>query len=241
MKGELVLHRGAREIDRAALAEIAAPIPSRRWYPVAHHAVLTAVEQTLTAAGFGIQTSRFGVSQDNHRFFGTLDLTTPVSTGVALSVGVRNSTDQTFPLGFCAGHRVFVCDNLSFAAELLVRRKHTLHGSERFGEAISLAVSNLAQFREAESDRITRMQGTECSDTLAESLMLRAYEHDVISHRQLPRIIKEWREPSFEDFQDRNLWALFNAFTTVLNDRAKSNPQQHCRQTMRLQALICPN
>jgi len=122
-----------------------------------------------------------------------------------------------------------------------VKRKHTLHGSHRFGEAISLAVSSLAQFREAESARITRMQGTECSDLLAESLMLRAYEADIVSHRQLPRIIKEWREPSFEDFQDRTLWSLFNAFTTAMNDRAKSNPQQHAAHTMRLQALICPN
>jgi len=39
------------------------------------------------------------VSQDRHKFFGTLDLSTPVSDGVALAVGVRNSTDQTFPLG----------------------------------------------------------------------------------------------------------------------------------------------
>ena len=130
---------------------------------------------------------------------------------------------------------------MSFAAELLVKRKHTLHGSERFGEAISLAVSSLASFREAESARITRMQETECSDQLAESLMLRAYEHDIISHRQLPRVIKEWREPSFEEFQDRTLWSAFNAFTTVMNDRAKTNPQQHATHTMRLQALICPN
>ena len=85
------------------------------------------------------------------------------------------------------------------------------------------------------------MQETECSDVLAESLMLRAYDQGIISHRQLPRVIKEWREPSFEDFADRTLWSLFNAFTTVMNDRAKTNPQQHATHTMRLQALICPN
>jgi hypothetical protein len=30
--------------------------------------------------------------------------------GVSLAVGIRNSWDQSFPLGFCAGARVFVCD-----------------------------------------------------------------------------------------------------------------------------------
>jgi hypothetical protein len=122
-----------------------------------------------------------------------------------------------------------------------VKAKHSRFGSERFAENIGVAISSLAQFREAESARIRRMQEAECCDVLAESLMLRAYEHDIISHRQLPRIIKEWREPSFEAFQDRTLWSAFNAFTTVMNDRAKTNPQQHATQTMRLQALICPN
>jgi hypothetical protein len=240
-QSQLCLHRGARPIERAILATIEAPPPQRRWFPVSHFAVLQAVENTLTAAGFGIQTSRYGISEDRHRFFGTLDLTTPVSTGVALVAGVRNSTDRTFPLGFCAGHRVFVCDNLSFAAELLVKRKHTRHGSSRFGEAIGLAVSGLTEFREAESARIRRMIETECSNTLAESLMLRAYDQGIVSHRQLPGIIKEWREPTYEEFADRTLWSAFNAFTTVMNDRAKSNPAIHAQQTMRLQALICPN
>lgn len=237
---DLVLHCGASEVTRESLAEIKAPSATDTWHPVSHVDVLTNVESTLSAAGFHIEKARYGLSKGGHRFFGTLDLTTPVSSGVALAVGVRNSIDKTFPLGFCAGHRCFVCDNLAFHSELLVNHKHTRFGVTRFQEAIALAVSGLEAFRQTEEHRIKRLQLVDCTDVQAESLMLRAYEHRMISARQLPHVIKEWREPRYEEFQDRTLWSLLNSFTTVMNDRVKSNPQRHARATMRLQALLCP-
>src|SRR4051794_22782675 len=143
--------------------------------------------------------------------FATMDLATPLGSGVALAVGIRNSTDKSLPLGFCAGSRVFVCDNLAFRSELLVRRKHTRNGRDRFEEAICRAVDSLGVFREQEAERIGRLRRTELSDQAAESWMLRGYERGIVSHRLLPRLIKEWRQPSFEEFRERTLWSLFNA------------------------------
>ena len=95
------------------------------------------------------------------QFFATLDLAASIGTGVALSVGIRNSIDKTLPLGFCAGNRVFVCDNLSFSAELLVNRKHTVNGGARFREAIALAAGRLRVFRASEAARVGLMQATD--------------------------------------------------------------------------------
>src|SRR5204863_10129851 len=114
-------------------------------------------------AGYGVIRERLGVTGDGHRFFGTLDLSTPLAEGIALAVGIRNSTDKTFPLGFTAGSRVFVCDNLAFRSELMVRRKHTLHGERSFGNAIAGAVTALGSFRDTEGRRIAAMQATTVS------------------------------------------------------------------------------
>ena len=76
--------------------------------------------------------------RDGSRFFGTLDLASPLAERTSLCVGIRNSTDQSFPLGFVAGSRVFVCDNLAFRSELMVRRKHTLHGERDFVRKMKL-------------------------------------------------------------------------------------------------------
>jgi hypothetical protein len=236
----LCLHRGARVVSREELDAVEAPTHTETWFPLKHGDVLDAVLGTLEATDLRVQRLQLSLSKGNARFFGTLDLLSTVAEGVALAVGVRNSIDKTFPLGFCTGSRVFVCDNLAFRSELLVARKHTLHGGTRFREAIALAVQSLGVFRDAEAQRIERMRVFPLSDRHAESLMLQAYERGLVSHRVLPRVIGAWRQPTHAAFAGRNLWSLLNAFTGAIQDRARSNPQQFALQSMRLQALLCP-
>jgi len=185
-----------------------------------------------------VRRQQLGLSADNARFFGVMDLMSVLAPGVSLAVGVRNSTDKTFPLGFCAGSRVFCCDNLAFRSELLVKRKHTRFGEVRFATAIGEAVVKLKQFKDDESARIKLMHESEVHEDTADSLILRAFEKGILATPALARVIKEWREPSFEDFRPRTLWSLFNAFTTVLMERAKTNPHAYAAQTMRLSAHL---
>src|SRR5205823_14333777 len=119
--------------------------------------VLASVKETLRGAGYAVRSEKYALARSGARFFGVLDLETPLAEGVSLSVGVRNSVDKSFPLGFAAGSRVFCCDNLAFRAELLVRRKHTVNGMRAFGTAIGSAVASLVSFKEAEEQRIRRM------------------------------------------------------------------------------------
>src|SRR5205823_2581486 len=132
----LITHCGARQVERADLDKIEAPPATGTWFPVKHATVIDTVSQALTAAGFEIKAAKYALSRGDARLFSTMDLGTSLGSGVNLAVGVRNSTDKSLPLGFIAGSRVFVCDNLAFRSELLVRRKHTRFGQERFGEAI---------------------------------------------------------------------------------------------------------
>jgi ribosomal protein L9 len=67
---------------------------TKTWYPVRHRDVLTCVEETLDKSGFQIRKSQLSVSNNNHRFFGVLDIEAPLADGVTLSVGVRNSNDR---------------------------------------------------------------------------------------------------------------------------------------------------
>lgn len=240
-EGTLILHRGARPVSLDELAEVNAPEPVGRWYPLSHTAVLTRVKETLGEAGLVVRREQLALSKENHRFFGTLDLESELAHGVSLSVGVRNSTDKSFPIGFVAGSRVFVCDNLAFSAELLVRRKHTRFGEQRFAADIAAAMPRLGQFRELEAKRIEAMGRTEVSDVAADSLILRAFERGVVTSHQLPDVIKAWRVPGHDEFKPRTLWSLFNAFTSALGPKLKANPQSYAVTTMRLTALVAPS
>lgn len=238
MASSLLAHCGARHVTREELEPIAAPPPTDTWFPQKHAVVVDTVGQALERGGFRIEKAQYALSRNDNRLFATMDLEASLVSGVQLAVGIRNSIDKSLPLGFCAGSRCFVCDNLCFTSDLIVTRKHTRFGQVRFEEAICQAVQSLTQFRQVESERIRRFQRLDIDDQLAESLMLRAYEDGIVSHRLLPRVIREWRLPSFEDFRTGTLWSLSNAFTTVLGERAKSNPQQFAALTMRLQDLL---
>lgn len=235
---QLVLHCGARQVDRQELDGIEPPAATATWFPVKHATVVDTVQQSLAAAGFAVRRATFGLARDNHRMFATLDLTSELAFGVSLAVGVRNSTDKSFPIGFCAGSRTFVCDNLAFRSELTITKKHTRNGRVRFEGEIARGIATLTAFRQHEAERVIALHECDMTDQAAEALMLRSFEQGIVSHRLLPKVIQEWRKPSFEAFAPRTAWSVLNAFTTALGPRAKSNPQEHARMTMRVGALV---
>ena len=242
MSAVLNLHSGGHLVAYDELKAIPTPKAVGRWHPVGHAAVLDTVTSTLTGAGYTIKSQALAIARDGKRFFGTLDLSTPLSDGVTLAVGIRNSIDKSFPLGFAAGSRVFVCSNLSFNAELLVKRKHTTHAVTRWTNEIGGAVQKLPSFVAAEESRITRLKALELTDDQALAFILRAMERHVIPVPAIPKILTEWRTPTHDyGTGDRpTAWKLLNCFTTVLGKRAVSNPTEYAGQTIRLNALLAP-
>jgi hypothetical protein len=161
------------------------------------------VRETLDAAGFKVTAEQLAVHRDGHRILGVLELATSVSEGVRLAVGLRNSTDRSYPLGFAAGNRVFVCSNLACSAELVVRHKHTKYSEQRFSHAIASAVARLGAFKDEEQARIRRLQDTDLSDVEAESYILRAWDRGIISAPMLPGVLRQWRQPEYKQLEPR--------------------------------------
>lgn len=238
MTSSLCLHTGARHVSYDELAQVEIPPATKTWVPVKHSTVIDTVQEALRAGGFSIERTEYALTRQAARMFATMNLSAPVGHGVHLAVGVRNSLDKSLPLGFCAGNHVFCCDNLAFRSELLVHRKHTVHGATRFQEAICKAVGSLHQFKEVEAERIRKFQYQDLSEDAAALYMLQAFEENLVSHVLLKKVIQEWRQPTFEEFEPRTMWSLLNAFTTALASRAKSNPQQFARTTIQLQDLL---
>jgi len=237
----LITHRGGRDVLPDELERIPTPSATETWFPIPHAQVLHAVEDTLAGDGFLIQKRRLSVAKDGSRFFGTLDLSNPITHGVTLAVGIRNSTEKSFPIGFCCGTRVFVCDNLAFTSEIVVAKKHTRFGQERYLEGIARAVSSLDQYRESTARWIDQMKDWRLSSEAADSFILRSYEEEIIGARQLPLVLKEWRQPQFDEYLPRTAWSLFNAFTGVLGrTRESTHPAQAALTTMRLRRLLAP-
>jgi Domain of unknown function (DUF932) len=236
----LCLHRGAGRVSKGELARYQPPPATATWFPVAHAAVLDTACTRLTEAGYTVQSMDLAVSKDGHRFFGTLNLDTVLVPGVHLAVGLRNSTDKSFPLGFAAGNRCFVCDNLAFAAATVVRKRHSKRGEARWGNAITTCIASLRSFAEMEAQRVKLMQHEEITEDRAHALILKAHLRDIVAHRHLEPIAKQWAQPAYDEWGGSTLWRLFNCMTYILADVAHRNPSDYAARTIKLNQLCSP-
>lgn len=241
MSTAILSARGSKIVTADEVFAVPAPAPTVTWFPVPHGRVLETARNTLANAGFNITREQLALGGDGAKFFATFDLASGLANGVTVSAGIRSSIDQTLTFGFCAGSRVFVCDNLSFTSELVVSRKHTKFGSERYQEAMSLAVQKLGQFQITEHERIQDRVKTVIGSERADSIILQAYKAGIVSHIQLPKIIEQWETPKFQEFQPRTLWSLWNAFTWALAPVAQSSPQRFAAATIKLQSIFDPS
>lgn len=234
----LITHCGGGQVDRQELARIEPPDSTETWFPLKHSTVLDTVESSLSQAGFGIADMRLATAQDGLEFFATIQLNTLLGDSEALTVGVRNSNNKRFPLGFCVGRRTFVCDNLAFSSDIVISKKHTRFGEERYTEGIHHAVAQLGQYQEVETRRIEALQATPVTPVEADALILRAAEKGVIGWRQAPKVLEEWRNPQFEEHTDDNRYCLLQAFTAVLRNRFDKYPLKAAYESIQIQQFL---
>ena len=236
----LIRERGCKTVTREELAGYDAPLPVGRWFPLRHDYVVDSVEQSLNAMGFRVKDAELVIARNGDRFFGTMDLESPITDGVSLAVGVANSIDRSTGLKFCIGTRVFVCANLCFNSEVIVARKHTARGAIHFSRDINEAIGKLSCYQEEERRRIDVMRNAAIGDMAAESLIIRAMDAGIITSQDIPKVLTEWRVPEHKEFEDKTLWSLSNAFTSALKPKCIANPQRYASLTMKLSSHLIP-
>src|SRR3954466_7315393 len=104
MTTNLVLHCGARHVERRAVEKAATPAASETWVPVPHHRLLEQVEATIISSGMTVVNQAHALWNDGLRYFGLME----VANGQAhedygLVIGLRNSHDKSFPAAIALG------------------------------------------------------------------------------------------------------------------------------------------
>ena len=136
------------------------------------------------------------------------------------------------------GNRTFVCDNLAYLSEIVISKRHTRFGSDRFKEGIAAAIGSLNDYRAIEAQRIATLQSQSLADNTAESIVLRAWEQGLVGTRLLRPLLDEWRHPSFEEFRHRTAWSMLSAFTHIAKERQRRYPQKAAWEVMQFQTLL---
>jgi hypothetical protein len=174
------------------------------------------------------------LSADENQYFGLIELLGSEERDYNLVVGIRNSHNKTLPIGLVAGTSVFVCDNLSFNGSVRLMRRHTSNAQRDLPFLVSRGVGKLMQMWNQNDQRIAAYKECRIKDKTMHDLVIRAVDAQVCTNRMLPMILKEWREPRYECFAEKNCWAAYNSFTEVL----KGNLHELPRRTEALTALM---
>ena len=224
----MLLHCGANLVDRPTLFDVPTPKGTKTWFPLAHQALLEEVETQLESCSFTIGRESHALSHDGARYFGVMEvhLPDPKERDYAWVVALRNSHDKSFPAGLVAGTSVFCCDNLAFTGEVKISRKHTRFAHRDLRNLTARAVGQLGdKFRRLDL-RIEAYRNESIKDSRAHDLIIRAIDCQAITSSRVPDVLREWREPSHQEFRSRNLWSLFNAFTEIYKGQNPNTTMQ---------------
>lgn len=219
----LMLHVNAQPIEYEGLRELETPLATATHVPIPHFRVVDLIKTTLGMFGHQVTTENYGVTDDGSRFFGLISLRSSY-TGYEDTVGLRNSHDKSFPVGLGFGSRVFVCDNMAFSADHVIKRRHTANLKRDLPGIIGELIEPLALAREAQAKKIQHYRHTMLTDQQADHAVMQLYRGGVINIQRVPEVIQEWDAPSFPDLEEPTAWRLFNAVTHALNGRVMERP-----------------
>lgn len=219
----LMLHAGAEPVDYDALRQLPVPQATDTHVPIAHSAVVDMVKYSLGFYGHEIVGEDYGVTPDGARFFGVLSLRSEYGD-YADTVGLRNSHDKRFPIGISLGSRVFVCDNLAFNGDHVIRRKHTANAKRDLPGLVAEVVEPLCDQRRHQALTFEAYRARALTAPEVDHGIMRLYRAGVINVQRIADVLDAYEKPP-HDWGDETAWRLFNATTFALTGRVAENPQ----------------
>jgi hypothetical protein len=161
-------------------------------------------------------------TSDGMRYFGVLCLRSPYGEYTDM-LGLRNSHDKSLPIGIAFGSRVFVCDNLAFSADHVIRRKHTVRAKRELPALLADIIQPLKEQRISQNQKLLAYQGAALTDEAADHAILTMYRQDIIGVQRIADVVEQWERPA-HDWGDKTAWRLFNAATFALSGKVAERP-----------------
>ncbi|MGX7894393.1 DUF932 domain-containing protein [Tsuneonella sp. HG222] len=218
----LMLHAGAEPVPYGELRHLPIPAATATHVPIAHQAVVDMVKYSLGFFGHEVVEEDYGVTPDGARFFGLLSLRSQYGDYTD-TVGLRNSHDKKFPIGISFGSRVFVCDNLAFAGDHVIRRKHTANAKRDLPGLVAEVVEPLRDQRLLQAQVFDGYRRRRLEVHEVDAAIMQLYRREVINVTRIADVLEAYEKPP-HDWGGETAWRLFNATTFALAGKVAENP-----------------
>ena len=220
----LMLHVNAKAVEYDGLRQLETPPATQTHVPIAHHRVVALVRSTVAMYGHEIVGEHHGITDDGARYFGRLSLRSTYGN-YEDTVGLRNSHDKSFPIGIAFGSRVFVCDNMAFMADHVIKRRHTVNLKRDLPGLVGELIEPPGRPSRTTAPHLRALPAHDAHGRARRSRRTQHVPRGHIDVQRIPEVLKEWDAPTFEEFQTaRSAWRLFNAATFALTGRVTDNP-----------------
>lgn len=219
---QINLHSGGELVPFDALMQVVTPAPTATHVPIPHHHLVQLVRSTLGMYGHEVVEEAHALDKDGLRYFGLLTLKSPYSDYTD-TIGLRNSADKSFPIGIGFGSRVFICSNLAFCADVVIKRRHTANAKRELPGMIMEIFEPLALRREEQAKKITHYKDTAFDERAADNTIMSLYREGIIGVTRIADVETAWREPPY-DWGTPSAWRMFNAVTFALSGKVMDQP-----------------
>jgi len=214
----LLMHCGGDHVDLNDLREVPLPEETDSYKPVSHYRLsmnLGDVSQGLLK-DYELANTQYGLARKGQQMFAIHSYRKDADDTLGLSIGFRNSYDKSMSVGIAIGASVFVCDNLALTGDIAIMRKHTTNVWQDLEELIITTIyRSQHNFHRIQEDA-DNMKSAYLNNDDAFRLIGLLYGKQVLTPRQLPVVKREWMQPKYDEFQQRNVWSFYNSCTESL-------------------------
>lgn len=207
--------------------------------PISSADVLTKFREKAQNLGLRLVNEKAALKRDGGRFMYVADVESTFNKDYALSVGFRQSSDQSLAFSGCCGTHVMICQN-GVCTSLVKpsKMRHTL-GNVNDGcidEKIDLVFERFSQDADAIRNQMALMSSTPLTDEILGKFVRMAngnwkgdrfVKNPLIGSSNLMRILEELENPTLNSHEDSSVMRLLNAASYVTTHKmAQRNPSQ---------------
>ncbi len=233
-------------VTEEELRSFPTPLGTSTHIPIEHGRFVDLLDGSLNDHGWEITDKDYGiwpskindVLYDAARMFGVYKIAredVAKSDDVELALGIRNSHDKTFAADVVIGINVMVCDNLDFVGEVKASHKHTVNLMDQLPQRIFDMLGEIVWIEEDHTRMIDLYKWAQIDDTQVHDFIVKSVDAHVMPWTYGERVLREYRKPRHEVFEERNVWSLNNSYTEILKDR---NQMMLSTSTVRLHRLL---
>jgi len=203
----------------ATLDELGAvPLPpiTATHHPIAHNLFVQLALDEIKSHGLTVTSSAYLLNKSGAQMVAVIRCDA-IDADSAIAFALRSSHDKSMSKGLAGGRLVTVCSNGMFSGDaFVVMRKHTPHVWRDLERLVAESIGQTEVVQAKLTEQIAAFKRAEVTTPEGYEILGRAFGAKLLTSVQATTAFRQWREPTHEAFEPRDLWSLYNAGTEAL-------------------------